>query len=158
MLTGLDAHNFKDMKAREHLTKDEKLFDTLLLSHAGAKTFSQLKDKFYNYGYLINKGYGSDITEDDIKKRIDYLNERLKNADLLISAHKIRPTLFYCFIKAIKDINLQEIEQNDITLESVEARNKDFFMMVVAEFIIQANDYYTKEEIKQFLEERILDE
>ena len=117
------------------------------------RRFNRTTDMFYDYGLLINKIYKPSLTSDMLKKFINSLNRELHIHELLLDYADIRPTLLDFLVKSIKEIHLEESRKDaEITKE----RNEDFYLNVVAEFIILSSGFYKKDEVKDFIEERLL--
>lgn len=150
-LTGKSAVDFKDLDKTTNLTQNEIMFNNIFF-RSSRRRFNRTTDIFYNYGLLINKIYKPSLTSDMLKRFIDTLNKELDINRLLLNYVDIRPTLLDFFVKSIKEIHLEERKKS---VKATKERNEDFYLNVVAEFIILSSGFYKKDEVKDFIEERL---
>lgn len=148
-LTGQSIDNFKGLSKSSEITNNQKIFNNILNN----KTNSYKPEYYYNYGLMINKVYDKDLNENTLKKFIDTLNLKLKSYNILLNNYDIRPSLLDFFIDSIKEIQLEE---SKLSKKELEDRNDEFYLNVVAEFIILSSGFYEKEEVKNFISERLL--
>ena len=125
-----------------------KLLNNLLIDYVEEKPFSSMTETFYDYGYLINE----ELTDDSL---IDEVNRRLDFRGLKISMEDIRPSLLDFFVKSLKTTTKEDLLKLDREMNTSEERNEEFPYNVLANFILFASDYYTKEEIREFLEKEV---
>lgn len=125
-----------------------KLLNNLLIDYVEEKPFSSMTETFYDYGYLIN----GELTDDSL---IDEVNRRLDFRGLKISMEDIRPSLLDFFVKSLKTTTKEDLLKLDREMNTSEERNEEFPYNVLANFILFASDYYTKEEIREFLEKEV---
>lgn len=125
-----------------------KLLNNLLIDYVEEKPFSSMTETFYDYGYLIN----GELTDDGL---VDEVNRRLDFRGLKISMEDIRPSLLDFFVKSLKTTTKEDLLKLDREMNTSEERNEEFPYNVLANFILFASDYYTKEEIREFLEKEV---
>lgn len=156
-MTKADESLFENPRLAHELSVDQRIFNSIILNFYGVRGYRSQKEKYYNYGYLINKPFKG-VSPNSVKKKIDFLNERLKVAELLISKKEIKPSMLLCFIQSLKEMNIDELRYSDMTIDEIEQRHEEFYELVLSEFILQSSEYYSKEDIKSFIEKRILSE
>lgn len=122
----------------------DKTFEVLIAPNK--KINPRLKDfSYYDLGNHIIEG-------EQVSYKQAYANNKLLNAsNILLRIEKARPSLKNLFSEAYSNIVEEEINDQDISLKTIEIRNKEFAYLVVAEFIILSSQYYTKREIEHFM-------
>lgn len=102
------------------------------------------------YFFNINDLKGSNETSLESIERINFY---LKKVNLLISAKEVKKTLKSILISTIENVIRKELnhETEEFYMEDIKKKNDDFFLSVIAEFILVAITYYSQEEIKDFL-------
>lgn len=122
----------------------DKTFEVLIAPNK--KINPRLKDfSYYDLGDHIIEG-------EQVSYKQAYANNKLLNAsNVLLKIEKARPSLKNLFSEAYSNIVEEEINDQDISLKTIEIRNKEFAYLVVAEFIILSSQYYTKREIEHFM-------
>ena len=122
----------------------DKTFEVLIAPNK--KINPRLKDfSYYDLGDHIIEG-------EQVSYKQAYANNKLLNAsNILLRIEKARPSLKNLFSEAYSNIVEEEINDQDISLKTIEIRNKEFAYLVVAEFIILSSQYYTKREIEHFM-------
>lgn len=147
----IDLSPFVDIDRRPatELTLTQRLFNNAFCNESDVKGFNSLNEIYYDYGEMTNKGQ-------HYIRTATWINKELDRVGMLIKETAIRPSLFSFLVQSIKSVNLEELE-NDFSIEEIDERNKTFNELVIAELILRASDYYSKEEIKEFIKGRILD-
>lgn len=87
---------------------------------------------------------------------LENANMKLMNKGLFIFKSESKIDLIEIFNNAIKEIiNDELLNLNIDNIREIERRNKEFYHEVIAEFILQASNFYTKEEISKFLKAKL---
>lgn len=94
----------------------------------------------------------------DTLLKIRELNSILEEHDLYITEEMFLLKFRDLLIKAIENTILKEAKEDYYTISSIEAQNETFTLSCIAEFILLASEYYTKDEIKEYLETEVLSE
>lgn len=136
------------LKKIPHGKNQNKLLNNLLIDHIEDKPLSSMIETFYDYGFLINKEETDNQTIDENNRRLDFRGLRINMED-------IRPSLLDFFVKSLKTTTKEDLLKLDREMNTSEERNEEFPYNVLANFILLASDYYTKEEIKEFLEKEV---
>lgn len=123
----------KDVKGKNPLSavSDDTLLDKLLL---GAE-FKESEKR-----YCISSEYNA-----------TQYNLILKWKDLLLKKKMFIMGLSSIFSKSIQDILKEELEDEIVSIVEVDKINNEFFMLVIAQFMIYAGLFYSQEEIGQYL-------
>lgn len=94
----------------------------------------------------------------EVTTAISDFNLLLDENNLLIGREIFLMGFKDLLLKAIENTIKKEIDEDYYTIESVEAQNESFFLSCVAEFILLASEFYTKEEIKTYIESDLMNE
>lgn len=67
-----------------------------------------------------------------------------------------KKTLKYLFLETIKDTIADEILNSSLDIKEIEMNNATFFTRVLRNFVKNTQNYYSLEEIKDFIKEDII--
>lgn len=100
------------------------------------------------YYYFVN-----DLLEkpNNTLEKLLKFNQELRYNKLLIE-NPIKKSLKDILIYSIEELIYKELEGKDLNLfDGVDLHNETFFLNGIADFILEANKFYNKEEVKTFL-------
>ena len=92
------------------------------------------------------------------QERVEKYNVLSKESGLYISTEYFKPKISELFVKSIVNVVNEEKEVENPTFEQLKEMNKNFFKNVEEDFLLRANIYYTADEIKEFVDRRLLNE
>ena len=129
------------MKLKPTLSK-ESLLEELIAHERGF--YANRNTYYFSVGDVaVHKDYS--ITN------IIEANSRLEVYELAIPANKIKKSLKDILIKSIESTIKKELSLKFNSLDEIEKYNEDFFLNGLAEFLLNAYNYYPEKEIKEFL-------
>ena len=131
-----------DTKIRDSIRLEERVLDSLMY----CDTYN--KKGFYNLGLILNEG----VVEAKLNGIIRYANSKLEENNLLLKERAFVPTLMDLFVESLRMTSLEGINQYEEKIKD----DIDFQEDVIATFLLKASNFYKKEDIKVFLERRLL--
>lgn len=134
MLDNIDLSDYVGIRISE---PELRIIDTVLSSYVNLKPYRTIDDLYFNYNELEYN-----ILDTGTVKRLNHI---LENEDLLLSIDKIKPTLSHLFASSIKETFTRELN-NEVD---------NFYLESISEFILYARNYYSKEQIEDFINKKI---
>lgn len=137
-----------------------RYFETLVAPTYGIEPHKEDRI-FYNFASMLDKNY--------VVGSAEHLNLKLRMDNLLYSEGETYPTLLDIIVDALKTVLMKDslfmdeideegflIPSREKFLTSMQDKNENDFLSVVADFILKASRFYERNEIQDFLENRFL--
>lgn len=120
---------------------DYSIFENIIAYESGIKPS-------HNGAYVLMNRFDDD--ENDGVQKVQYLNSELTKAGLLLPEFKYKKGLKEIFKNAIDEAD-NELFSDDEDKELIKLKQKNYGLFVVALFLLDAYNYYSKEEIITFM-------
>lgn len=137
MLDNIDLSDYVGIRISE---PELRIIDTILSPYINLKPYRTIDDLYFNYNELEYN-----ILDTGTVKRLNHI---LENEGLLLSIDKIKPTLSHLFASSIKETFARELN----------GEVDNFYLESISEFILYARNYYSKEQIENFINKKISEE